>query len=171
MLAAVEAKLFNRTFWVITAGSKSSLTIIRSGFGPLNRLITDMNIKVSIKPNPKIENAILAYQDRNFEPITDFELEQSGSEFASRVWHQISAIPVGETISYGELANRAGSPAAVRAVGTACGKNAIPIFIPCHRVIPATGGVGNYAFGTKLKEQLLWHELGKHHTRKSASQK
>lgn len=168
MLAAVETKLFNRTFWVIITGSKSDLKIIRSGFGQLNRLIASWEVEVSIRTNSKIQNAILAYQDRKFEPITDFELEQPGSDFANRVWREISAIPAGETISYGELACRAGSPAAVRAAGTACGKNAIPIFIPCHRVIPATGGVGNYAYGKKLKEQLLSHERGKRHIRKLA---
>jgi methylated-DNA-[protein]-cysteine S-methyltransferase len=166
MLAAIETKLFKRTFWVITAGANSNLTIIRSGFGRLNILIADMAAEVLVRPNSVIQNAVLAYQNQNFEPITNFELVQPGSEFASRVWREISAIPVGETISYG-----AGSPAAVRAVGTACGKNRIPIFIPCHRVIPTTGGVGKYAYGIKLKEQLLEHELGKHRIPKSALRK
>jgi O-6-methylguanine DNA methyltransferase len=171
MLAAIETKLFKRTFWVITAGANSNLTIIRSGFGRLNILIADMAADVLVRPNSVIQNAVLAYQNQNFEPITNFELVQPGSEFASRVWREISAIPVGETISYGELASRSASPAAVRAVGTACGKNRIPIFIPCHRVIPTTGGVGKYAYGIKLKEQLLEHELGKHRIRKSALRK
>jgi methylated-DNA-[protein]-cysteine S-methyltransferase len=61
----------------------------------------------------------------------------------------------GETIRYGELAARAGNPGAARATGTACATNPIPIVVPCHRVLPSTGGIGNYGGGVPRKLQLL----------------
>ena len=63
--------------------------------------------------------------------------------------------PYGETISYGELAKRIGNPKASRAVGSANGKNQIPIVIPCHRVIAGDGGLGGFGGGLTVKEKLL----------------
>jgi methylated-DNA-[protein]-cysteine S-methyltransferase len=65
-------------------------------------------------------------------------------------------VPYGQTVTYGELAEHAGRPRAARAAGTACASNPLPIVIPCHRVLPASGGVGNYGFhGPRYKERLL----------------
>jgi methylated-DNA-[protein]-cysteine S-methyltransferase len=84
----------------------------------------------------------------------DLPLRPAGSEFERRVWDAMLAIPFGETRSYGELAAAIGS--APRAVGGACGKNPIPIVIPCHRVL-ARAGLGGYsgAGGLKTKQTLL----------------
>ena len=67
-------------------------------------------------------------------------------------------IPRGRTISYKELAQRAGSPKAFRAAGQANGRNPIPIIVPCHRVIAADGTLGGYASGLDRKRWLLKHE-------------
>lgn len=80
---------------------------------------------------------------------------QPGTTFQQAVWREASRIPYGKTVTYGELAKRIGKPKAVRAVGTALGANPVPIIVPCHRVVPASGGVGNYAFGSKMKAELL----------------
>jgi methylated-DNA-[protein]-cysteine S-methyltransferase len=64
-------------------------------------------------------------------------------------------IPRGEVVTYGELAARAGNPRAARAAGTACATNPIPIVVPCHRVVPGSGGVGSYGGGAARKVQLL----------------
>jgi methylated-DNA-[protein]-cysteine S-methyltransferase len=61
----------------------------------------------------------------------------------------------GETVTYGELAARAGNPKAFRAVGTACARNPIPIVVPCHRVLPGGGGIGSYGGGPARKRALL----------------
>ncbi len=61
----------------------------------------------------------------------------------------------GETVTYGELAARAGNPRAARAVGTACARNPVPIVVPCHRVLPGSGGIGNYGGGPARKRALL----------------
>ncbi|NBO17252.1 MAG: MGMT family protein [Actinobacteria bacterium] len=67
-------------------------------------------------------------------------------------------IPAGKTLSYAELAKRAGSADAIRAAGTACGNNLIAPIIPCHRIIKSGGALGNYGYGIKVKEWLLTHE-------------
>ena len=75
--------------------------------------------------------------------------------FQRAVYQAMSRIPYGQVRSYKELAATAGYPGAARAVGTACKNNPLPLLVPCHRVVPATGGCGNYIYGTELKQQLL----------------
>ena len=84
-----------------------------------------------------------------------FPIRTEGTEFNRRVWHELEKVPYGETISYGELAHRVGNPKAARAVGTANGRNPIPIVIPCHRVVAAGGKLGGYGGGLALKRRLL----------------
>ena len=65
------------------------------------------------------------------------------------------SVPRGQVVSYGALAQRAGNPRAYRAAATACARNPIPILVPCHRVLPGTGGIGNYGGGVARKRALL----------------
>lgn len=81
-----------------------------------------------------------------------------GTDFQRRVWTALREIPVGITITYGELARRIGQPAAVRAVGLANGRNPLSIVVPCHRVIGASGKLTGYGGGLAAKEWLLAHE-------------
>lgn len=78
--------------------------------------------------------------------------------FQKLVWHALSAIPFGETRSYGAIARAIGRPSASRAVGAANGKNPIAIIVPCHRVIGASGELTGYAGGMPAKRWLLDHE-------------
>jgi methylated-DNA-[protein]-cysteine S-methyltransferase len=84
-----------------------------------------------------------------------FSYQATGSDFSQRVWRAVQAIPYGETITYGELARRIGNSGAVRAVGTANGRNPLPLVIPCHRVVAADGKLGGYGGGLTLKRKLL----------------
>ncbi len=89
---------------------------------------------------------------------TDFDLSLTpqGTAFQQQVWQELQNIPFGETISYGELAQRIGKTmAASRAVGAANGQNPIPVVIPCHRVIGANGKLTGYAGGLHIKQALL----------------
>ncbi len=88
----------------------------------------------------------------------DLPLDLQGTPFQLRVWQELRRIPWGGTISYRELARRAGSPKALRAVGQANAVNPIPIIIPCHRVISADGSLGGYSSGLWRKCWLLKHE-------------
>lgn len=78
-----------------------------------------------------------------------------GSAFQREVWAKISEIPYGETRTYAEIAESLGKPGALQAVGQACGRNPIPLFVPCHRVVGSNGKLGGYAFGPTVKKFLL----------------
>jgi methylated-DNA-[protein]-cysteine S-methyltransferase len=95
-----------------------------------------------------------AHQRQQF----DLPLDPLGTAFQKQVWQQLAQIPFGETLSYGELAKRLGSPTASRAVGAANGRNPISIVVPCHRVIATNGGLTGYAGGVDRKQWLLQHE-------------
>jgi methylated-DNA-[protein]-cysteine S-methyltransferase len=84
----------------------------------------------------------------------DVPMELDGTTFQKEVWAELSRIPYGETISYGELARRVGRPKGPRAVGQANGRNPIPIIVPCHRVL-AGNGIGGYGGGLPMKRSLL----------------
>ena len=84
----------------------------------------------------------------------------SGTEFQRTVWTALQDIRYGETVSYGELAERIGRPAASRAVGLANGKNPISIIVPCHRVVGSTGNLTGYGGGLDRKQYLLDFESG-----------
>ena len=78
-----------------------------------------------------------------------------GSGFQQQVWQAIARIPAGKTKTYGELARAIGRPRAYRAVANACGRNPLPIFIPCHRVVAANGKIGGFSAGLAWKRLLL----------------
>ena len=119
-------------------------------------------IKIEQASNlPLLESAcqqIIAYLQN---PAFTFSLQITarGTEFQQKVWRAISAIPSGQTLSYGQLARQIGS--GPRAVANACGANALPLVIPCHRVV-GQNGIGGFmqgkANGLKIKEWLLRHE-------------
>lgn len=95
--------------------------------------------------------AYFSGQRRHF----DLPLDFAGTEFQRRVWSALLTIPFGETRSYADIAQQIGSPAAVRAVGAANGRNPISIIAPCHRVIGTTGGLTGFAGGLEAKRYLL----------------
>ncbi len=88
---------------------------------------------------------------KKFTVPLDFE----GTDFQKKVWSELVKIPYGTTVSYRDIATRISSPKAVRAVGSANGRNPLWIVVPCHRVIAADGGLGGYAGGLKMKSKLL----------------
>ena len=89
----------------------------------------------------------------------DLPLHPEGTGFQSKVWAELLKIPYGETITYMELAIRLGDPKAIRAVGTANGRNPIAVIIPCHRVIGAGNKLTGYAGGIWRKKLLLELEM------------
>lgn len=85
----------------------------------------------------------------------DLELDMGGTAFQRQVWKQLTKIPYGRTISYGQLAEDIGNPKAFRAVGLANGKNPIPVIVPCHRVIGKNGSLTGFGGGMAVKRFLL----------------
>lgn len=88
----------------------------------------------------------------------DLPLDLRGTAFQQRVWQAVGDIPAGETVSYSDIANRIGSPTAVRAVAQACGANVLAVAIPCHRVVRNDGGLSGYRWGVERKRALLDRE-------------
>ena len=85
----------------------------------------------------------------------DLPLAPRGSDFQQRVWREIARVPYGETISYAELAKRAGAPGQARAAGAATGRNPVGVVIPCHRIVGSDGSLTGYAGGLDRKRVLL----------------
>jgi len=88
----------------------------------------------------------------------ELPLAPGGTPFQRAVWAAISTVPAGETISYAELARRAGCPGSARAVGAATGRNPLAIVVPCHRIVGSDGSLTGYAGGLERKRALLAHE-------------
>jgi methylated-DNA-[protein]-cysteine S-methyltransferase len=102
--------------------------------------------------------ALTAYFAGDLGAIDALEVAAEGTPFQRRVWGELRRIPCGSTVSYGHIARAIGSPAAVRAVGAANGKNPIAIVVPCHRVVGASGTLTGYGGGLDRKRWLLEHE-------------
>jgi AraC family transcriptional regulator, regulatory protein of adaptative response / methylated-DNA-[protein]-cysteine methyltransferase len=88
----------------------------------------------------------------------DLPLDIRGTAFQQRVWAALARVPAGQTLSYGELARRVGTPQAVRAVAGACAANKIAVAIPCHRVLRNDGSISGYRWGVERKRALLARE-------------
>jgi methylated-DNA-[protein]-cysteine S-methyltransferase len=102
--------------------------------------------------------AFAAYFAGDLHALESLPLVHAGTEFQEKVWRALRRIPAGRTRSYAELAQLIGHARASRAVGTANGRNPIPIVVPCHRVIAAGGRLGGYGGGLERKRWLLQHE-------------
>ncbi|MEU5563126.1 methylated-DNA--[protein]-cysteine S-methyltransferase [Micromonospora musae] len=90
--------------------------------------------------------------------LTDFAVPvriPRGSDFERAVWREMVGIPYGETLTYGEVAQRVGDPGAARAVGVACNRNPIPVIVPCHRIVGAGGKLVGFGGGLDRKVHLL----------------
>lgn len=124
-------------------------------------LLEDLAIRVSprVLEAPKQLDDARRELDLYFEgKLTDFDLPldfQLSKDFRRRVLRAIARIPYGQTRSYTQMASSAGNERAVRAAGTACGTNPIPLVVPCHRVLRSGGGLGGYGGGVPMKEGLL----------------
>jgi methylated-DNA-[protein]-cysteine S-methyltransferase len=121
--------------------------------------------ELAAKVSPRVLEAPAKFErtrrelDLYFEgKLTEFDLPidwQLTHGFRGKVQRAIKRIPYGQTRTYTEMARSAGNERAVRAAGTACGHNPIPIFVPCHRVLRSGGGLGGYGGGLPMKEELL----------------
>jgi AraC family transcriptional regulator, regulatory protein of adaptative response / methylated-DNA-[protein]-cysteine methyltransferase len=110
------------------------------------------------------DDALRALADRVVDIVdagrvaTDLPLDLVGTAFQQRVWRALREVPAGQTTTYAAIAARIGSPAAVRAVGTACGQNPVAVVVPCHRAVRGDGQLGGYRWGVERKRALLERE-------------
>ncbi len=139
--------------------------ILRIGFEeePEDRLLADVatalgpRIVASDRELETARDALSAYLEGDSESLVlPVDLRLARAPFRRDVLETLHReVGRGATISYGALAARSGHPRAARAVGTACARNPVPLVVPCHRVLPSTGGVGQYGGGVARKVALL----------------
>ena len=148
---------------ILVASSKKGVAAILLGNDP-DELVRNLQ--------DRFPNADLIGADGDYESLVarvvgfveapriglDLPLDIRGTAFQQRVWHALQEIPVGETVSYVEIAERIGSPEAVRAVAGACAANNLAVAIPCHRVVRNDGSLSGYAWSVERKRVLLDRE-------------
>jgi methylated-DNA-[protein]-cysteine S-methyltransferase len=139
---------------ILLAANLSTLKALKESLGADD---STREIK-SVAKIPVITDLINDYFDGDIEAINAIQVRQPGAPFSQSAWKAMKKVRPGKVISYSELAERAGSPAAIRAAGSACAKNAIVLVVPCHRIVKTGGALGTYAYGLSKKEWLLTHE-------------
>ncbi len=120
----------------------------------LSREYRGSDISDGGRENQKAVRQVALYLEGRLRAF-DLPLDLRGSSFRRRVLAAVSMIPYGETMSYGQIARRAGSPGGARAVGQAVGANPVPLIVPCHRVIASDGSLGGFGLGLPMKRRLL----------------
>jgi AraC family transcriptional regulator of adaptative response/methylated-DNA-[protein]-cysteine methyltransferase len=120
----------------------------------------------TIEERPKVTAPVAArvfaaLDVRDPESVVPLGLLVRGTNFQVKVWRALLQIPVGTVATYEDIARAVGSPSAVRAVGTAIGRNPVAFLIPCHRVIRTTGALGGYRWGLPRKRAMLAWETGR----------
>lgn len=114
---------------------------------------------VTVEAHPgAVAAALAAYFAGDLAAIDDVAVAATGTAYQQRTWAALRALPPGAPVSYAQLAARTGSPAAARAVGSACGRNPTAVVVPCHRVVRGDGALGGFAWGVEAKGWLLDHE-------------
>jgi methylated-DNA-[protein]-cysteine S-methyltransferase len=109
----------------------------------------------------EVSTAVRAYLGGELDALDDVPVTQPGDPSQQAAWQALRAVPAGQTISYRQLAERAGlvgDPSASVAAGDACARNNAALFVPCHRVLRSDGSLGGYVWGTRRKQWLLTHE-------------
>ena len=107
---------------------------------------------------PIISDLVSDYFDGDLRALDGIKVDQEGEKFSQSAWRVMRKISPGRTLTYADLAKRAGSEDAVRAAGSACARNLIALVVPCHRIVKTGGALGNYAYGLRYKHWLLSHE-------------
>lgn len=126
------------------------MTLLERRYGPIH---------LTHSSDPRGYSTLLrAYFAGDFGSLETIPLETGGTSFQREVWAALRAIPVGTTMTYGEMAAKLGRPAAYRAVGAANALNPIVIVVPCHRLVGANAALIGYGGGIARKEWLLKHE-------------
>lgn len=129
---------------------------IGSDTAGLERLLGEefSEAEIEEKAMPEVKRAILDFLSGETS-LARVPLDIRGTVFQRRVWEELRRIPRGETRTYQDIARAVGAPAAVRAVGSACGANPVALVVPCHRAVRTDGGLGGYAWGLGRKKKLL----------------
>ena len=138
--------------------------LIAAGFTSQDELLSSISKQdrqlesKKVSQIPIISDLVSDYFDGDLRALDGIKVDQEGEKFSQSAWRVMRKISPGRTLTYADLAKRAGSEDAVRAAGSACARNLIALVVPCHRIDKTGGALGNYAYGLKYKQWLLSHE-------------
>ena len=138
--------------------------LIAAGFTSQDELLSSISKQdrqlesKKVSQIPIISDLVSDYFDGDLRALDGIKVDQEGEKFPQSAWRVMRKISPGRTLTYADLAKRAGSEDAVRAAGSACARNLIALVVPCHRIVKTGGALGNYAYGLKYKQWLLSHE-------------
>ena len=149
------------TYWMEIAAPVGKIIVMAD-----DEAVTHIEFSAKYRPAGKPQlNAILTRAQKQLAEYFagkreefDLPLKLEGTAFQRKVWKALVKIPFGQTRTYGQIAKTVKSPAASRAVGAACGRNPLPIVVPCHRVVGSSGNLTGFGGGLAMKEWLLKHE-------------
>lgn len=153
--------LLGRNFMLLES---SSGTVLSTGW---DTTALDLVQRARLQPGVEVQtahestkatDAVTQFGSADYAALDSVLVDQQGTELQRAVWRHLRTIPPGTTQTYTEVATAVGSPAAIRAVASACGKNANALFVPCHRVVAQSGALAGFAWGLDVKEELLRHE-------------
>ena len=166
----LRAQIPPHSVGVFVAAEESGFATYETPIGEITLLcrkgeLTDLGFGRMVPQDPSLKEEKLALLDQAYEQLMEYlngdrkdfsiPLHTEGTEFQEKVWEALRTIPYGETRSYKQIAAQIGNENASRAVGMANNRNPLAIFIPCHRVIGADGGITGYAGGEEMKKKLL----------------
>ncbi|WP_445012633.1 methylated-DNA--[protein]-cysteine S-methyltransferase [Aquimarina mycalae] len=148
-----------QTAFIETPLGIATITGDENGISKIS-ITEDTTEKPSAKIPDVLQKAVIQLQDyfKGNRNTFDIKLNPSGTDFQKKVWHELSNIPFGKTVSYLDIAKRLGDPKCIRAAASANGKNPLWVVVPCHRVIGSDGSLTGYAGGLWRKKWLLDHE-------------
>ena len=138
--------------------------LIAAGFTSQDELLSSISKQdrqlesKKVSQIPIISDLVSDYFDGDLRALDGIKVDQEGEKFSQSAWRVMRKISPGRTLTYADLAKRAGSEDAVRAAGSACARNLIALVVPCHRIVKTGGALGNYAYGLRYKQWLLSHE-------------
>lgn len=139
---------------LVASGFTADLDVLQQRLGGALRT-ADRRTANDLGP---VTKALAAYLDGDIAALDLVDATQPGTAFQQHAWQVMRSIEPGRPVTYAAFAAMVGRPKAVRAAGSVCARNMLAPFVPCHRVVPTAGGVGNYGYGPPVKEWLLAHE-------------
>lgn len=138
-------------------------SLVAAGFAPVGvmtaRLTPAQQAAARSRPDlGPLSRLVAEYLDGRLDALDEISVDQPGTPLQQEVWSGLRAIPAGQTRTYTELAAATSRPDAVRAAGTACGRNLVAPIVPCHRALRRDGSLAGYYYGLAVKRWLLDHE-------------
>jgi len=139
--------------------------VVSSGFDPIEdrqaKVAAPDAVFVRVRGSAAVDAvraAVRQYADGGLDALDAVGVRQPGGPFQQQAWRAMRDVRAGATLTYADLAAAAGRPRAIRAAGSACARNLVAPFVPCHRILRSDGSLGGYYYGLDVKARLLRHE-------------